>query len=423
MKVIVIGCGAGGGTSAQFARKMNRKAEIKIFDKGKNPQYSKCALPFVLCGEIEAHSIIEFSEDWFKKAKIDLQLDTEVFSIDFEGKIVETDKGSEEYDALIIATGAIPYSPIETEGKTYFFRTIEDVEAIKREVKHAKEAVVVGAGLIGLEVAEALKKLGMKVSIVELMPQILPAMIDQDMASLVRKKIEGEVDILLNEGVKEINDGKKMEVVTTNRAIKADFVVIATGNKPNVSLAKKCEVKKAIVVDEKCMTSMPDVYACGDCTQYKNIFGNEVVVGLGNIAVRQGMVAGMNAVGGNEKMPLLLNARTTKIFGLEVAAVGPLQREFPFQPIIGKFKGSTHPDYMKGKEIVVKVMGDEEGRICAAQIIGPGASQRINAFALAIHTGMTFDDFSKTETAYAPPVSPVIDASTIACDIAKRKQK
>lgn len=383
MKIIIIGCGAGGGTSAQFARKMDRKAEIKIFEKGGIPQYSKCALPYVLSGELDFHSIIEFSEDWFKRAKIDLQLNTEVLSIDFEGRIVETNKGNEEYDALIISTGSVPFSPIKPEGKTYFFRTIEDVKKIKKEIKGAERAVVVGAGLIGLEVAEALTKIGIKVSIIELMPEILPAMLDPDMASLVRKKIEGNVEFFLNEGVREINEGKQMEVVTSN-TIKADFVVIATGNKPNTSLAKKCDVRKGIVINERCMTSVPNVYACGDCTQYKNIFGNEVVVGLGSIAVRQGMVAGTNAVGGDEKMPPLLNARTTKIFGVEIAAVGPLQKEFPFKPIIGKFKGSTHPDYFKGEEIVIKVMGDEEGKIYAAQAVGPGATQRINTFALAI---------------------------------------
>ena len=421
MKVIIIGCGAGGGTSAQFARKMDRKAEIKIFEKGKLPQYSKCALPFVLSGDVAPHSIIEFSEEWFRRAKIDLQLNTEVLAIDFEGKSVETTHGNEEYDSLIISTGAIPFSPVEPVGRTYFFRTLEDVKAIKREAKKAKKAVVVGAGLIGLEVSEALKKIGIDVSIIELMPEILPAMLDPDMAFLVRKKIEGKVEIFLNEGVKEINEGRQMEVITSSRAIKADFVVVATGNKPNISIARKCNTKKAIVIDEKCMTSIPSVYACGDCTQYKDIFGNEVIVGLGSIAVRQGIVAGINAVGGDEKLPPLLNARTTKIFGIEIAAVGPLQKDLPFQPIIGKFRGNTHPDYFEGDEIVVKVMGDEEGKICAAQVVGPGAAQKINAFALAISSGMTFDEFSKVETAYAPPVSPVIDVSTIACDVAKRK--
>lgn len=423
MKIIVIGCGAGGGTSAQFARKMDRKAEIKVFEKGKIPQYSKCALPFVLSGELTAPSIIEFSEEWFKRAKIDLHLSTEVFAINFEGRAIETANGNEEYDALIIATGATPSSPVKPEGKTYFFRTLEDVHAIKKEAKRAKKAIVVGAGLIGLEVAEALKKGGIEVYVIELMPEILPAMLDADMASMIRKKIEGEIEFFLNEGVQEIHEDKKIEVVISNNVIKGDFVVIATGNIPNVSLAEKCEVRKAIVVDEKCMTSIPSVYACGDCTQYIDSFGNEVVVGLGSITVRQGMVAGINAAGGNAQLPPMLNARTTKIFGVEIAAVGPLEKDLPFKPVIGRFKGSTHPEYFKGEEIVVKTLGNQEGNICAAQAIGPGAAQKINTFALAISAGMTFDTFTKVETAYAPSVAPVIDVSTLACEIAERKRR
>ena len=431
MKVIIIGCGAAGATAAQFARKNDRDAEIKIFEKGVYPEYSKCALPFVVSGELSPESIIEFSEDWFRKADIDLHLNTPVSAIDFENKVIETSDGKEEYDSLIIATGASPFSPVKTEGKTYFLRNMDDAIAIKKEAKNADSAIIIGAGLIGLEAAEALVKRGIDVTVVEFLPEILLTMVDDDVAKIVRGKIEEKVKFLLNNRVTEIRDkGNHMEVTASDEhgkksILQGDFVIIATGNRSNVQLTKRLVGEKGIAVDERCETSIKGVYAAGDCTQYRDILGNIIPVGLGSVAVRQGKVAGANAVGGDEKLMPLVNARTTKIFGIEIAAVGPFKRSISFKPVIGKFKGKALPEYMgdMGENIFIKVYADSNGKIIGAQAAGHEAAQRINKFALAIHHGLTLEWFLKAETAYAPAVAPVFDASTIACEIAKRKLK
>lgn len=431
MKVIIIGCGAAGATAAQFARKNDRDAEIKIFEKGVYPEYSKCALPFVVSGELSPESIIEFSEDWFRKADIDLHLNTPVSAIDFENKVIETSDGKEEYDSLIIATGASPFSPVKTEGKTYFLRNMDDAIAIKKEAKNADSAIIIGAGLIGLEAAEALVKRGIDVTVVEFLPEILLTMVDDDVAKIVRGKIEEKVKFLLNNRVTEIRDkGNHMEVTASDEhgkksILQGDFVIIATGNRSNVQLTKRLVGEKGIAVDERCETSIKRVYAAGDCTQYRDILGNIIPVGLGSVAVRQGKVAGANAVGGDEKLMPLVNARTTKIFGIEIAAVGPLKRSISFKPVIGKFRGKALPEYMgdMGENIFIKVYADSNGKIIGAQAAGHEAAQRINKFALAIHYGLTLERFLKAETAYAPAVAPVFDASTIACEIAKRKLK
>ena len=431
MKVIIIGCGAAGATAAQFARKNDRDAEIKIFEKGVYPEYSKCALPFVVSGELSPESIIEFSEDWFRKADIDLHLNTPVSAIDFENKVIETSDGKEEYDSLIIATGASPFSPVKTEGKTYFLRNMDDAIAIKKEAKNADSAIIIGAGLIGLEAAEALVKRGIDVTVVEFLPEILLTMVDDDVAKIVRGKIEEKVKFLLSNRVTEIRDkGNHMEVTASDEhgkksILQGDFVIIATGNRSNVQLTKRLAGEKGIAVDERCETSIKGVYAAGDCTQYRDILGNIIPVGLGSVAVRQGKVAGANAVGGDEKLMPLVNARTTKIFGIEIAAVGPLKRSISFKPVIGKFKGKALPEYMgdMGENIFIKVYADSNGKIIGAQAAGHEAAQRINKFALAIHYGLTLEQFLKAETAYAPAVAPVFDASTIACEIAKRKLK
>ncbi len=431
MKVIIIGCGAAGATAAQFARKNDRDAEIKIFEKGVYPEYSKCALPFVVSGELSPESIIEFSEDWFRKADIDLHLNTPVSAIDFENKVIETSDGKEEYDSLIIATGASPFSPVKTEGKTYFLRNMDDAIAIKKEAKNADSAIIIGAGLIGLEAAEALVKRGIDVTVVEFLPEILLTMVDDDVAKIVRGKIEEKVKFLLSNRVTEIRDkGNHMEVTASDEhgkksILQGDFVIIATGNRSNVQLTKRLVGEKGIAVDERCETSIKRVYAAGDCTQYRDILGNIIPVGLGSVAVRQGKVAGANAVGGDEKLMPLVNARTTKIFGIEIAAVGPLKRSISFKPVIGKFRGKALPEYMgdMGENIFIKVYADSNGKIIGAQAAGHEAAQRINKFALAIHYGLTLERFLKAETAYAPAVAPVFDASTIACEIAKRKLK
>jgi len=431
MKVIIIGCGAAGATAAQFARKNDRDAEIKIFEKGVYPEYSKCTLPFVVSGELSPESIIEFSEDWFRKADIDLHLNTPVSAIDFENKVIETSDGKEEYDSLIIATGASPFSPVKTEGKTYFLRNMDDAIAIKKEAKNADSAIIIGAGLIGLEAAEALVKRGIDVTVVEFLPEILLTMVDDDVAKIVRGKIEEKVKFLLNNRVTEIRDkGNHMEVTASDEhgkksILQGDFVIIATGNRSNVQLTKRLVGEKGIAVDERCETSIKRVYAAGDCTQYRDILGNIIPVGLGSVAVRQGKVAGANAVGGDEKLMPLVNARTTKIFGIEIAAVGPLKRSISFKPVIGKFRGKALPEYMgdMGENIFIKVYADSNGKIIGAQAAGHEAAQRINKFALAIHYGLTLEQFLKAETAYAPAVAPVFDASTIACEIAKRKLK
>ncbi|NIA10140.1 MAG: FAD-dependent oxidoreductase [Nitrospiraceae bacterium] len=434
MKVVIIGCGAAGATAAQFARKNDRKAEIKIFEKGGYPEYSKCALPFVISGKLSPESVIEFSEDWFRKADIDLHLNTAVSSVDFDARVVETSEGIEEYDALIIATGASPSSPVNFEGKTYFLRTLDDAIAIREAAKKAENAIIIGAGLIGLEAAEALSLMGVKVTVVEFLPDLMLTMVDSDVARIVREKIsdkiEGKVNMLFNHRVTSIKEGKdgRMEVeiaaadASENREVlHGDFVIIAAGNKANAEIAGQLAENGMIKVDERCETSVKNVYAVGDCTRYRDILGNAVQIGLGSVAVRQGMVAGANAVGGDKKMQPLVNARTTKIFGVEVAAAGPPGRQI--DGISGKFKGSTLPEYMEGEEIFIKVHADKKGRIIGAQAVGPEATQRINKFSLAIQYGLSLQQIMEAETAYAPALAPVIDASSIACEIANRRVK
>jgi NADH oxidase (H2O2-forming) len=214
------------------------------------------------------------------------------------------------------------------------------------------------------------------------------------------------------------------------RDIDTDLMIIATGCKPEVSLAKNigCKIGETggIFINEKSETSVKNVYAVGDCTEYYDFVTKKPVsIGLGSIAVRQGIVAGVNAAGGEYKLTDgFLQTRTSEFFGLEIAAVGPTIKLLEDKSVVsGKFNGFSLPDYFPGgKPISIKVVAeDKTGQILYVQAVGDNAAQRINTFACAILTRMDIESFRKLETAYAPPIAPTLDAVTLACDIISMK--
>jgi len=445
--IVVIGCGAGGGTAAQFARKTDRKSTITIFEKGKYPQYSKCGLPYVLSGEISnAINLIEFSEEWFKKANIDLLTETTVEKIDIKNKLIYAKRANKiiekSFNKLIICTGAKPFIPsienINIEG-IYTVRSIDDVNNISEYSKNVKNATIIGAGLIGLEIADNLQKKGLKITIIEALPNILSNNLDEDMIKHVFEKIPDDIIVYTDHIVEKVKDKEnkitkviiKDKKTNEKKPIDTDILIIAAGTKPDTMIARSIGCKTGttggILVNDKSETTVKDIYAVGDCTEYVDFVTKKPLrVGLGSIVVRQAIAAGINAAGGNYRLPQgFLNTCTSELFNIEIASVGPSSNKIDkeFSVITTRFSGSSIPEYFPGgKPIAIKILVDEyTGMIMGAQAVGEKAAKRINTFACAILARFDVDTLRKLETAYAPPIAPTLDAETLVCDMAFMK--
>ncbi len=438
MRILIIGGGAAGGTAAQFARKTDRKANITIIDAEPYGQYSRCGLPYALRGDTTDERLVEFGPEWFERNGVEALYRYRVKSVDFSEKTVKIEgKDDIEYDRLVIATGARPWKPpikgIENDG-VFFLRTLDDLKGIREWIGDRKKVVIVGAGLIGLESAESFVRLGMDVAIVEFLSYPLPTMVDEDIGMEVEKILEKNgVKGYYSHEVTEVRGNPVSSVIIRNREdgseieLEADIVVVSTGNSPNTEMFPDIEKGRRghIRVNGRSETSVKDVFAAGDCTEYLDfVTGKYVPMGMGTMAVRQGMAAGTNAVGGSLEIQPFIGTRTTELFGMEIAGVGAtahVLKENDIDFVTGRFRGRDLPDYMDGREISVRVLASGEGRILGAQIIGRDASWRISMFAEAIIKKDTVRNLSLLETPYAPPIAPTVDPTSVACTIASMR--
>jgi NADH oxidase (H2O2-forming) len=444
-RIIIVGAHAAGCDAAAAARLTDREAEIIMFTNERYAGYSRCGLPFVLGGHIKSfQDLIVFPSSYFKMNKIDLRLEANVTNVDVKSKTVEVQykDGRVEnlqYDSLIIATGARPaVPPIKGREKrgVYVLRTIDDGERIEQAIKESRSAVVIGAGLIGLELGVAFVERGLKTTIVELLPQILPSMLDKDVADFVQRELEKRgLRIITGRSVEEIlGDDKVTGAAVSGEQIQADIVVIATGVKGNVELAQKAGLElgetKLIKVNMRMETSVKDVYACGDCVESIHIITKRpVVCQLGTTAVRQARVAGTNAAGGYAIFSGVLGAAVTRLFDLEIGAVGLMEasaQRVGIETVSMTLSGKTRAGYYPGAlPIRIKLVVERETeKIIGAQIVGgEGVAQRINALSFAILKEMTVRELARAETCYAPPVSETWDPTILTAQALLKKLK
>jgi NADH oxidase (H2O2-forming) len=443
-KIVIIGAHAAGVDAASAARKTDRTAQITLLTTQKKPGYSPCGIPFVLGGHIPSFDdLVVFPPSFFRMMKLDLRLETEAINIDTKAKTVEIqDKAGKQetltYDSLILATGAYPFiPPIKGREKPglQVVRTLKDGEKIDQAIKNgAKTSVVMGAGLIGLETAVALVERGVKTTVAELLPQILPLMLDEDMAETVQKILEKKgVNIMTRSGVEEfIGTEKVTAIVAGGKQIQADLFVSAFGVRANVQLAKNAGIAlgetRGIKTNARMETNVKDVYAAGDCAECIHIITQRPTLPqLGTTGVRQAKVAGVNAAGGYAVFLGALGSAVTRFFDIEIGVTGLTEffaKRAGFETVTGTITSKTRPPYYPGGlPIKVKLVVERETeRLIGAQIIGgEEVTQRINALSFAMQKQMTVRELAKADTAYAPPMNETWEPMVLAAEMTIRK--
>ena len=443
-RVIVIGANASGIEAASAARKKDRAAEITLITNEKNAGYSRCGLPFVIGGHIaNFKDLIVYPPAYFQMLKLNLRSETKATAINTKEKTVtiSTKEGATEvlpYDSLVIATGADSFMPpIKGREKPGILslRGIEDGEKIDAAVKAgAKSAVIMGAGLIGLEVGVGLMERGLKVTIVEMLPQILPQMLDAEIAKMVQEHLQEKgMTILTSKGVEEfLGEDKVTAVMAGGEKIEADLFISAFGVRANTKLAVEAGIPlgeaRAIKTNGRMETEIKDVYAVGDCAEAPNIITHKPMCAqLGTIAVRQGKVAGINAGGDYSQFSGVLASAVTMLFEIQVGNTGLTETAAArnrLEVVTGTISSKTRADYFPGaKPIKVKLVVEKESqRIIGGQVIGgEEVTQRINCLSFAIQKGMTVRELAKADTAYAPPLCETWEPMVLAAEMVLMK--
>src|SRR5712664_1198766 len=447
-RIVIIGCGVSGTTAAFQARKTDRTAQIVLLGDEELPEYSRCGLPYAFSHVVSSlDALIGYDEAFYEQMnRIDLRLGLKATRINTEKRSVEATRAKDnstealDYDTLVLTTGARP-STVPVPGSdlkgVFTIRTINDVEGLTNHLaeSNAKRVAIVGAGLTGSEMAEALLQRGIAVLEAEIVPEILPAILDPDMASMIRARAEEHgVEFHLNSTLEEIvgRDGRVSGIRISGDEYPVDAVIVAVRVKPNTELAKEAGIvlgeSGGIKTDERMTTSATKVYAAGDCVEtYDRITRRHVFFQLATTAVRQSSVAGINAAGGDAKYPGSTGVTTVKLFGLEVSSFGPttaLSEKLGIHPVSVRVTGSTRlPYYPGGKDLTVKLLADpKDGRLLGAQLVGEeGATLRANFVSMAGHLALTVQEFEQIETCYSPPLAPVWDPITIAAQALLRK--
>ena len=423
MKVIIVGGVAGGASCAARLRRLSEDAEIVLFERGENISYANCGLPYYLGGIIREESALTVASPALlrDRFRIDVRIRSEVTAIDREKHTVtvRTPEGEyqESYEKLVLTPGASPKTfGLGGEG-VFTLRDVHDTLAIDAYLKGTgtREVLIAGGGFIGVEMAENLVHRGLKVTLAEFAPQIMPPF-DPELALLLQDALEkGGVTVRTNTGVKTIEKQGNALTVTFTDGSKAQTgaVVLALGVAPETALAKAAGLKIAknggIAVDDQMCTSDPDIFAAGDAVTILGADGKEALVPLAGPANRQGRSVAANVLGGREENGRrVLGASVVRAFGTVGACVGQnekqLKRAGTAYRKIYTFPLSHAGYYPGGTSIAMKLLYDAEGRILGAQAVGSEyVEKQIDVIAAVMKLGGTVHDLAELELCYAPP--------------------
>lgn len=433
-KILIVGGVAGGMSAATRLRRLNENAEIIVFEKGPYVSFANCGLPYYVGGEIAEREklIVQSAKALKNRFNLEVRENSEVIAIDSEGKKVTVVSNGESYvesyDKLILSPGAKPLIPqikgLNQATNVFSLRNIPDVDKIMAYLaaKESKSATIIGAGFIGLEMAENLAKRGLSVTIVEKAPHVLPT-IDREMAAFVNEElIKNNLSVMTNRGAVEF---KNDEILLDNgESLQSDLTILSVGIQPETSLAKSAGIKlglrNAILVDEHYETSVKDIYAVGDAIVVKNQLGQDALISLASPANRQGRQVADIISGLPIKNRGSLGTAIVRVFDLQVASTGLSEfqlRGLKINHKIVHVTANNHAGYYPDvTSIVLKLIFEpESGQIFGAQAIGKeGVDKRIDILSTAIKAKLTVFDLPELELTYAPPFGSAKDPVNMA---------
>ena len=438
-KILVIGGVAGGATAAARLRRLDETSTIILFERGEHISFANCGLPYYIGETIKDREklLVQTIEGMSKKFNLDVRNLSEVTRINRNEEtitvknLLTNESYDESYDVLVLSPGAKPIVPpisgINEAKNVFTLRNIPDTDKIKNYVDYQspKEAIVIGGGFIGLEMAENLVDRGVHVTLVEMANQVM-APLDFEMATIVHKHlIEKGVSLILEDGVKSFEDFGKKIILASGKELETDMIILSIGVKPENSLAVEAGLnigeRGGIQVNEFLQTNDKDIYALGDAievTDYMN--GNAAMIPLAGPANRQGRIVANNIYGKSEAYKGTLGTGIAKVFDLTVATTGNNEKTLTRLGIDYKvvhIHPASHAGYYPGAyPIALKLIFDyTTGKIFGAQAVGvDGADKRIDVLATAIKGGLSIFDLTEIELAYAPPFSSAKDPVNMA---------
>ncbi len=447
MKILIIGGVAAGAKTAAKVKRMLPDSEVHIYTKDDFVSYSSCGMPYYIAGDFKDwQNLIVRTKEEFEKSGIHIHthmLVTKILSADKKIMIKNTDTEDwqfQEYDKLVIATGAVPVMPdfanIESE-KIYTLRTLSDGIELKKGMESSNHITIIGGGYIAIELVEAFVKNKKKVTLIERSPFVL-SMLDEDISSLVQDYIlensDGLVKIINEDTVSEIiSNDKILDIITTKGyGYETDMVVVASGVKPVTDIASDAGIELgvtgAIKVNSRMQTNLSDIYACGDCTEKVNMVSEKPVwVPLGSTANKEGRVAAINIAGGAEDFEGILGSSVLRYRDLNISRTGLTEKEAiksGYDAVSVTITKRDKAGYMpEVKNITLKLVADRRShKLLGAQAIGCGdGDKRVNTVSVGLLQGITVEELIDADLTYSPPFSTSIDILISTAQILKSK--
>ena len=437
MKIVIIGGVAGGMSAATRLRRLNEQAEIIVLEKGPYVSFANCGLPYYVAGEIENRSdlLVQTPEQLKARFRLDVRPNSEAIKIDTEGKEImvtsESDTYTLAYDKLILSPGAKPFIPpikgLEMAKNSFTLRNVPDVDEVMTYIEshNPKKAVIIGAGFIGLEMAESLVNRGIHVTIVEKAPHVLPT-IDEEMAAFITKELsKNQINVITGTSVIGIENEGRSVIIENGAKIETDFILLSVGVQPESRLAVDSGIQTGlrggIVVDDNYQTSAKDVYAVGDAILVKQYSTQkDTLISLASPANRQGRQVADILSGLKRKNLGSLGTAIVRVFDQTIASTGLTEQQLKSEEKnyqVVHIQGKNHAGYYPNASmILLKLLFNPiSGEIYGAQAVGKeGVDKRIDILATAIKGNLTVEDLPELEFTYAPPFGSAKDPVNMA---------